>query len=232
MEPARRHGRQFAAATRAARPCLQRAWRADLGEGSNNRVQIAAPPVIADGRALLPRRRSSRARRERQQRRPHLERTRCGRTRRRDRVARGGGVAVARRARVCDDGLRLYRRARRGKRRRSLARRRRTRRSTPRRRLRADASMRSPTTANCSRSMPAQARWRGTTRPSPSRRAFFPRRAWPSTAKRLSRRSPRAKSWRCWRANGRRLWVGLALALRPPHLALGDQRHRRPSRDR
>lgn len=28
---------------------LQRAWRADLGAGSNNRVQIAAPPVIAGG---------------------------------------------------------------------------------------------------------------------------------------------------------------------------------------
>ncbi len=28
---------------------LQRAWRADLGAGSNGRVQIAAPPVIADG---------------------------------------------------------------------------------------------------------------------------------------------------------------------------------------
>ncbi|HRE45758.1 MAG TPA: M24 family metallopeptidase, partial [Terricaulis sp.] len=29
---------------------LERAWRANLGAGSNKRVQIAAPPVIADGR--------------------------------------------------------------------------------------------------------------------------------------------------------------------------------------
>ncbi|MEQ1709267.1 MAG: PQQ-binding-like beta-propeller repeat protein [Terricaulis sp.] len=29
---------------------LERAWRADLGRGSTDRVQIAAPPVIADGR--------------------------------------------------------------------------------------------------------------------------------------------------------------------------------------
>ena len=29
---------------------LERAWRANLGAGSNNRVQLAAPPVIADGR--------------------------------------------------------------------------------------------------------------------------------------------------------------------------------------
>lgn len=29
---------------------LERAWRADLGAGSTNRVQLAAPPVIADGR--------------------------------------------------------------------------------------------------------------------------------------------------------------------------------------
>ncbi|HRP11278.1 MAG TPA: hypothetical protein PLK37_09620, partial [Terricaulis sp.] len=29
---------------------LERAWRADLGAGSNNRVQLAAPPIIADGR--------------------------------------------------------------------------------------------------------------------------------------------------------------------------------------
>jgi hypothetical protein len=29
---------------------LERAWRVDLGQGSNNRVAIAAPPVIADGR--------------------------------------------------------------------------------------------------------------------------------------------------------------------------------------
>jgi outer membrane protein assembly factor BamB len=29
---------------------LERAWRANLGAGSTNRVQVAAPPVIADGR--------------------------------------------------------------------------------------------------------------------------------------------------------------------------------------
>jgi outer membrane protein assembly factor BamB len=32
---------------------LERAWRADLGAGSNGHVQIAAPPVIADGRLFF-----------------------------------------------------------------------------------------------------------------------------------------------------------------------------------
>ncbi len=32
---------------------LERAWRANLGQGSNNRVQIAAPPVILDGRLFF-----------------------------------------------------------------------------------------------------------------------------------------------------------------------------------
>ncbi len=32
---------------------LERAWRADLGQGTNDRVQIAAPPVIADGRLFF-----------------------------------------------------------------------------------------------------------------------------------------------------------------------------------
>jgi outer membrane protein assembly factor BamB len=32
---------------------LERAWRADLGEGSNQRSQVAAPPVIADGRLFF-----------------------------------------------------------------------------------------------------------------------------------------------------------------------------------
>jgi outer membrane protein assembly factor BamB len=32
---------------------LERAWRANLGEGSNNRSQLAAPPVIADGRLFF-----------------------------------------------------------------------------------------------------------------------------------------------------------------------------------
>lgn len=32
---------------------LDRAWSADLGAGSDNRVQIAAPPVIADGRLFF-----------------------------------------------------------------------------------------------------------------------------------------------------------------------------------
>jgi outer membrane protein assembly factor BamB len=32
---------------------LQQAWRANLGEGSNDRVQLASPPVIADGRLFF-----------------------------------------------------------------------------------------------------------------------------------------------------------------------------------
>jgi outer membrane protein assembly factor BamB len=32
---------------------LQRAWRADLGAGSDGRVQIAAPPVVAEGRLFF-----------------------------------------------------------------------------------------------------------------------------------------------------------------------------------
>src|SRR5262245_7124378 len=32
---------------------LQQAWRANLGEGSNNRVQLAAPPVIAGGQLFF-----------------------------------------------------------------------------------------------------------------------------------------------------------------------------------
>ena len=73
---------------------LERAWRADLGAGSNDRVQIAAPPVIADGvlyfldadhRVHAVNARDG----ERiwtQALRPHSGR---------DRAARGGGVAAA-----------------------------------------------------------------------------------------------------------------------------------------
>jgi outer membrane protein assembly factor BamB len=73
---------------------LQQAWRANLGEGTNDRVQIAAPPVIADGRLFFLDAdhrvhaidASSGDRVWTQSLRPNE---------RRDRVARGGGVAVS-----------------------------------------------------------------------------------------------------------------------------------------
>ena len=73
---------------------LQQAWRANLGEGTNGRVQIAAPPVIADGRLFFLDAdhrihavdASSGDRLWTEELRP---------SERRDRVARGGGVAVS-----------------------------------------------------------------------------------------------------------------------------------------
>ena len=73
---------------------LDRAWSTDLGEGSTDRVQIAAPPVIADGRLYFLDadhrvHAISAADGDRiwtQELRPNESR---------DRVARGGGVAAA-----------------------------------------------------------------------------------------------------------------------------------------
>jgi outer membrane protein assembly factor BamB len=73
---------------------LQQAWRTNLGEGTNSRVQIAAPPVIADGRLFFLDAdhrvhavdASSGDRIWTEELRPND---------RRDRVARGGGVAVS-----------------------------------------------------------------------------------------------------------------------------------------
>lgn len=73
---------------------LQQAWRANLGAGSNNRVQIAAPPVIAGGRLYF----------LDADHRVHAVDAGSGDriwsqalrpSSRRDRVARGGGVAVS-----------------------------------------------------------------------------------------------------------------------------------------
>jgi outer membrane protein assembly factor BamB len=73
---------------------LERAWRADLGAGSNERSQIAAPPVIADGRLFF----------LDADHRVHAVSASDGERYwtetlrpegRRDRVARGGGVAAA-----------------------------------------------------------------------------------------------------------------------------------------
>jgi len=73
---------------------LQRVYRANLGEGSNNRVQLAAPPVIADGRLFfLDADHRLHAVDASDGRRIWTESLRSGRSR--DRVARGGGVAVA-----------------------------------------------------------------------------------------------------------------------------------------
>lgn len=73
---------------------LQRAWRADVGAGSNDRVQIAAPPIIAEGRLFFL---------DADQRihaidaldgtRVWSQRLRA--TSGRDRVARGGGLAAS-----------------------------------------------------------------------------------------------------------------------------------------
>lgn len=72
---------------------LERAWRADLGAGSNDRVHLAAPPVIADGRLYF----------LDANQRVHAIGARDGdriwntsvRGESRDRNARGGGVASA-----------------------------------------------------------------------------------------------------------------------------------------
>jgi outer membrane protein assembly factor BamB len=72
---------------------LERAWRVDLGQGSNNRVAIAAPPVIADGRLyFLDADHRLHARSASDGQRIWSERLRPDDSR--DRVARGGGVAA------------------------------------------------------------------------------------------------------------------------------------------
>jgi outer membrane protein assembly factor BamB len=73
---------------------LQQAWRADLGQGSNDRVQIAAPPVIGDGRLyFLDADHRLHAIDAQDGDRAWTETLRPRGTR--DRVARGGGVAVS-----------------------------------------------------------------------------------------------------------------------------------------
>lgn len=73
---------------------LQRAWRANLGAGSNNRAQIAAPPVIADGRLyFLDADHRVHAVSAADGRRVWTESARPQRGE--DRVARGGGVAAS-----------------------------------------------------------------------------------------------------------------------------------------
>jgi len=72
---------------------LERAWRANLGEGSNNRVSLAAPPVIANGSLyFLDANHRVHAIDARDGHRLWDERIRPNQGR--DRVARGGGVAV------------------------------------------------------------------------------------------------------------------------------------------
>lgn len=73
---------------------LERAWRADLGAGTNNRVQIAAPPVIADGVLYFldaDHRVHAVGARDGHRIWTQAVRPRSGR----DRAARGGGVAAA-----------------------------------------------------------------------------------------------------------------------------------------
>ena len=73
---------------------LQRVYRANLGEGSNNRVQVAAPPVIADGRLyFLDADHRVHAVDAGNGDRIWTENLRSESSR--DRVARGGGVAVS-----------------------------------------------------------------------------------------------------------------------------------------
>jgi outer membrane protein assembly factor BamB len=72
---------------------LEQAWRANLGQGTNNRVQIAAPPVISNGSLyFLDGDHRVHAIDARDGRRLWNERLRPEDSR--DRVARGGGVAV------------------------------------------------------------------------------------------------------------------------------------------
>jgi len=72
---------------------LERAWRANLGAGSNNRVKLAAPPVIANGSLyFLDADHRVHAIDARDGHRLWDERVRPNGGR--DRVARGGGVAV------------------------------------------------------------------------------------------------------------------------------------------
>jgi outer membrane protein assembly factor BamB len=73
---------------------LQQAWRTNLGEGSTGRVQIAAPPVIADGRLFfLDADHKVHAVSARDGDRVWTEELRPEHSR--DHVARGGGVATA-----------------------------------------------------------------------------------------------------------------------------------------
>lgn len=73
---------------------LERAWRAALGEGSNDRGRIAAPPVIADGNLyFLDANHRVHAIRARDGERLWSEALRDRDSR--DRVARGGGVAAS-----------------------------------------------------------------------------------------------------------------------------------------
>jgi outer membrane protein assembly factor BamB len=73
---------------------LQQAWRADLGQGTTDRVQIAAPPVISDGRLFfLDADHRVHAVDANNGDRIWREELRPSETR--DRVARGGGVAVS-----------------------------------------------------------------------------------------------------------------------------------------
>jgi outer membrane protein assembly factor BamB len=73
---------------------LQQAWRADLGQGTNDRVQIAAPPVIAGGRLFfLDADHRVHAIDANSGDRIWAESLRPRETR--DRVARGGGVAAS-----------------------------------------------------------------------------------------------------------------------------------------
>lgn len=72
---------------------LERAWRADLGQGTNNRVAVAAPPVIAGGNLyFLDAEHRLQAISASDGRRIWQERLRPNDSR--DRVARGGGVTT------------------------------------------------------------------------------------------------------------------------------------------
>lgn len=72
---------------------LERAWRANLGEGSNNRGRVAAPPVVADGNLyFLDADHRLHAVRASNGDRLWSERLRARDSR--DRAARGGGVAA------------------------------------------------------------------------------------------------------------------------------------------
>jgi outer membrane protein assembly factor BamB len=72
---------------------LDQAWRADLGQGSNDRAQIAAPPVIADGNLyFIDADHRVHAIRASDGERLWSERLRAEDSR--DRIARGGGLAV------------------------------------------------------------------------------------------------------------------------------------------
>jgi len=72
---------------------LQQAWRSDLGQGSNSRAQVAAPPVIADGNLyFLDADHKVHAVRARDGERIWTESLRPNEGR--DNAARGGGVAA------------------------------------------------------------------------------------------------------------------------------------------